>query len=85
MNTQQTMKNEPAEKMHGENLDRALHDCMSVIWKAYRESVTTGNAKPFNSCFKDLYAKYSDDAVQRYIQCAGMGFVQAINRRLGDG
>lgn len=81
---QQTIESN-TEKMHGEELDKALHECMSVIWKAYRESVSTGNAKQFNACFSGLYEKYADDAVQRFVQCTGMGLVQALNRRLGNG
>lgn len=81
---QQTIESN-ADKMQGDELDKALHECMSVIWKSYRESVTTGNAKPFNACFSGLYEKYTDDAVQRFIQCTGMGLVQAVNRRLGHG
>lgn len=71
-------------KMVGEELDKALHECMGVIWKAYRESVTTGNAKPFNACFRDLYAKYNDSAVHRFVECTGMGLVQAVNRRIQE-
>lgn len=73
-----------SEKLSGDDLDKALHDCMSVIWASYRKSVMTGNAKPFNSCFTDLYAKYHDDAVRRYVECTGMGLVQAVNRRVQE-
>lgn len=71
--------------MDGEALDRAIHDCMTTIWKAYRESVTTGNYKPYNSCFRELYDKYPDLAVQRFIQGMGMGMVEAANRRIKNG
>lgn len=73
-----------SEKLSGDDLDKALHDCMSVIWTSYRESVMTGNAKPFNSCFSELYAKYHDSAVSRYVECMGMGLVQAVNRRVQE-
>ena len=71
--------------MSGEELDRAIHDCMTTIWKAYRESVTTGNYKPYNACFRELYDKYTDLAVQRFIQGMGMGMVEAANRRIKNG
>lgn len=72
------------DKLHGEDLDKALHDCITVLWQAYRASVTTYNAKPYNECFKGLYAKYHDGAVQRFIECAGMGLVESVNRRVHE-
>lgn len=65
-----------------EELDKAIHDCMNTLWKAYRESVTTGDFKPYNACFNPLYDKYDDPAVQRFIQGFGLGLVDAINRRI---
>ena len=66
-----------------DQIDHKIHECMSVIWKAYREAVLTNNAKPFNECFLPLYQKYKDAPVQRFIECMGMGLVQALNGRLG--
>lgn len=70
--------------MNGDDLDRALHECMTTIWKAYRESVTSKNFKPYNSCFSDLYEQYPDTAVQRFIQGMGLGLVDAMNRRIHE-
>ena len=75
-------KVEPSATLVGEELDHAIYDCMTTIWKAYRESVTTRNYKPYNSCFSALYEKYPDVAVQRYIQGVGLGLVDAVNRRI---
>ena len=69
----------------GEDLDKELHECMSIIWKAYRESVTNHNAKPFNECFAELYHKHKNDIVVRFIECMGMGLVPAVNKRVQEG
>ncbi len=73
--------------MNGDDLDKALHECMGTIWKAYRESVTSGNFKSFNSCFSGLYEKYGNDvAVQKFIGWMGLALVPAANRQIrGDG
>ena len=70
--------------MSGEELDRALYDCMGTVWKAYRESVESKNYKPFNRCFEPLYEKYTDPTVNRYIAALGMAYVDALNRRIKD-
>jgi len=68
--------------MNGEDLDKALHDCMNTIWKNYREAVTSGNFKPFNKCFNDLYDKYEDLSVHRFIASMGMGLTPAATKRI---
>lgn len=68
-----------------ENLDKALHECMGVIWKAYRESVESGDFTAFNHCFADLYSKYEDVAVQKFIQGMGMGLAPAATRHIRGG
>lgn len=68
--------------MNGENLDKALHECMGVIWKAYRESVTSGNFTAFNNCFSGLYAKYDDVAIHKFIGWFGLGLVPAATRQI---
>ena len=72
------------EKLIEEHLDRAIYDSMTTIWKAYRESVIAGNYKQFNACFRVLYDKYPDEAVEHFIQGMGLGLVSAMNRRLKD-
>ena len=67
-----------AERLYGDALDSALHDCMSVIWKAYRSGVAS-----FNSVFPVLYHKYSDPVVTRFIECMGIGLASAVNRKEG--
>lgn len=62
--------------LNGEELDKALHDCMTTLWKAYRSGT-----KEFNDCFEGLYRKYSDPAVVRFIEGMGMGLVGAVNRK----
>ena len=75
----------PAEVvLSGEDLDKALYDVMSTLWKAYRESVTAKNYKTFNGCFDILYGKYTDKGVVRFIESMGMGLVNAINRRIHE-
>lgn len=71
--------------MNGEELDKALYECMTTIWKSYRESVTEKNYRPFNHCFDPLYKKYEDPAVNRFIAGMGMAFVDALNRRIKNG
>ena len=68
-----------------EDLDKALHECMGVIWKAYRDSVTSKNFATFNSCFAELYAKYDDVTVQKFIQGMGMGLAPAATRHIRGG
>ena len=70
--------------LSGEDLDKALYDVMSTLWKAYRESVNTKNYKTFNGCFDILYGKYTDKGVVRFIESMGMGLVNAINRRIHE-
>jgi len=63
--------------MNGDELDKALYDCMNTIWKAYR----SGNVKEYNDCFAKLYAEYDNSLVQCFIQGIGMGLVPAVNMR----
>ena len=63
--------------MNGDELDKALHDCMNTIWKAYR----SGNVKAYNRCFQDLRYKYDDSVIECFIQGMGMGLAPAVNRR----
>lgn len=71
------------EELNNEELDRALYDCMTVIWAAYRQAVVSGNYACFNLCFDQLYDKYSDDKVRTFIKKMGLGLVPAINKRIG--
>lgn len=64
--------------MDNEELDKALHDCMTTIWKAYR----SGDVKTFNKCFNDLRMKYDDSVIECFIQGMGMGLAPAVNRRV---
>ena len=82
---QMMMTGNETPKLHGEELDKELHECMSELWKVYREAVTKHNAKPFNECFADLYKKHTDKAVIAFIECMGMGLVPAVNRRVQEG
>lgn len=66
--------------MNGEELDKALHDCMATIWKAYR----SGNVKEFNGCFSALRMKYDDSVIECFIQGMGMGLAPAVNRRTNE-
>lgn len=68
--------------MNGDDLDRALHECMGVIWKAYRESVKAGDFKIFNDCFNGLYNEYPDTTVQKFIGWMGLALVPAANRQI---
>lgn len=63
--------------MSCDELDKALHDCMTTIWKAYR----TGNVKEYNSCFQGLYDKYDDQVILSFISGMGMGLTPAVNIR----
>lgn len=67
------------ERLHGDALDAALHDCMGVIWKAYRAGILE-----FNHAFQPLYQKYSDPAVVRFIESMGVGLAAAVNRKGGN-
>lgn len=64
-------------KMDQQEIDVALHDCMTTIWKAYR----SGDVKAFNECFKPLYDKYDESMVHYFICCMGMGLASAITWR----
>lgn len=70
------------KNMNGDDLDRAIHECMGVIWKAYRESVSCGDFSAFNGCFNGLYAKYDDVAIQKFIGWMGLALVPAATRRI---
>lgn len=71
-------------KLSGEELDKALYDVMNTLWRSYRESVQSKNYKMFNGCFEQLYGKYTDRGVVRFIESMGMGFVNALNRRVAE-
>lgn len=62
-----------------EKIDKQMHNCMTVIWAAYR----TGNVEKFNKTFADLYAKYQDETVQQFIKGMGWGLAAAINKKAG--
>lgn len=62
-----------------EEIDLQMHNCMTVIWAAYR----TGNVEKFNKTFADLYAKYQDETVQQFIKGMGWGLAAAINKKAG--
>lgn len=64
-------------KMDQQEIDKALHDCMTTIWKAYR----SGDVKTYNKCFSELYGKYDDSVIECFIQGMGMGLAPAVNRR----
>lgn len=68
--------------MNGDDLDKALHECMSVIWKAYRESVQNGNFSAFNGCFHGLYEKYDDVAIQKFIGWMGLALSPAAYKQI---
>lgn len=65
-----------------EDLDKALHECMNIIWKAYRQSVINNNFSAFNNCFHALYEKYDDEVVQKFIGQMGLALVPAANRQI---
>lgn len=73
------------EELHGEELDLALHDCMAMIWKAYRESLASGDYDIYQNCFEALRAKYKDEAVNAYITGMGTGLIKALSRRAREG
>ena len=66
-------------RMDIEERDKALHDCMNTIWKAYRTDLTT-----FNFCFGELHRKYPDDPViTQFIVNMGFALAPAANRKAG--
>jgi hypothetical protein len=65
--------------MTDEERDQQMHNCMTIIWKAYR----TGDVKTFNTCFADLYARYQDATVQQFVKCMGLGLAAAVNKKAG--
>ena len=73
------------EELHGEELDLALHDCMAMIWKAYRESLAKGDFDIYQDSFDVLRAKYKDEAVNAYITGMGTGLIKALGRRAREG
>ena len=73
------------EELHGEELDLALHDCMAMIWKAYRESLAKGDFDIYQDSFDVLRAKYKDEAVNAYITGMGTGLIKALSRRAREG
>ena len=66
--------------MKQDELDKALHDCMNIIWKAYR----SGDVKEYNKCFSELYNKYDDNVVVCFIQGIGLGLAPAVNWRTAN-
>lgn len=73
------------EELHGEELDLALHDCMAMIWKAYRESLAKGDFDIYQDSFEALRAKYKDEAVNAYITGMGTGLIKSLSRRAREG
>lgn len=84
MENQMMMTANDDSRKHGDELDKDLHECMSDLWRAYRLAVTGHNAKPFNDCFPALYAKHKDKAVVQFVECMGMGLVDALNRHIQE-
>lgn len=59
--------------------EKALHDCMTTIWKAYRTDMAT-----FNACFGELHKKYPDDKiVTQFIVNMGFALCMAANVKAG--
>ena len=57
--------------------DKAIHECMTFIWKAYRSG-----AQSFNACFADLHLKYGQDpTVETFINYMGFALAPAVARR----
>ena len=61
-----------------EERDKALHDCMNEIWKAYRTDIST-----FNRCFPALHEKYNDPIVSNFIVNMGFALAPAANKKAG--
>lgn len=69
--------------MNGEELDKALHDVITTIWKAYRESVTTNDFLPFNDAYKMLAEKYGNDQmVKLFLDAYWFNLIPAADRRI---
>lgn len=63
--------------MNCDEMDKAMHECMTVIWRSYR-----AGAAEFNACFAGLHEKYGDDtAVESFINFMGFGLSPALARK----
>lgn len=63
--------------MSTEEMDKALHEVMTVIWKAYRT-----DCKTFNQSIRGLHEKYGEiDEIYNFIVGMGMGLAPAVNRK----
>lgn len=66
--------------MSCDEMDKALHDVMTTIWKSYR-----AGAAEFNACFAGLHEKYGDDtAVESFINFMGFGLSPALARKANE-
>ena len=69
--------------MTQEQHDRIIYDIIIDIWEAYRESTKSGNAKPFNNVFMDLYDKFEDESdpiYTEFIARFGVALTPSVNR-----
>ena len=63
-----------------EEMDKALYDVITTIWKAYR-----ADCKTFNKCFSGLYDKYPDNKpVENLIIGMGMGLAPAVRAKVKE-
>lgn len=63
--------------MSTEEMDKALHEVMATIWKAYRT-----DCKTFNVCFETLHEKYGENyEIRNFISGMGLGLAPAVNRK----
>lgn len=63
--------------MSTEEMDKALHEVMTTIWKAYRT-----DCKTFNGCFEALHEKYGENyEIRNFISGMGLGLAPAVNRK----
>lgn len=60
--------------------EKALHTCLTTIWKAYRTDMQT-----FNRCFQELHNTYKNDpVVTQFIVSMGFALAPAANQKGGN-
>lgn len=70
--------------MNPDDFDKAVYDCITSLWKAYRESVGVNDYKPLGESVKSLYARHKDKDLRRFIEVASMVFSWMAHRRLEE-
>lgn len=62
--------------MNSEEIDKALHECMSELWKVYRN-----DPDKLYDTLRELHKKYPDSTVSDFMTHMCFGLLGAVRRK----